>query len=182
MKKSRLIIISTLIVTITTILIIILIPIFTLQISKIDEKLEKIEKTNNIRDANLLSDSIQRVKMSTTYGHYYILKGLNSSKASEFDSKLKIQIIDSISGLSDGDISKKELDKKSINELANILDKKSFDYVQIYNKDVEQIAELKLKRSNKEFWRNIWIIVIGIIQSIGLLLGFIANYKVDKSR
>ena len=104
--------VSTLIVTITTILFLILIPILTLQISNVVEQLEKLEKTNRIRDANLLSDSIQRVKMSTTYGHYYILKGLNSSKSGEFDSKLKLQMIESISGLSDGNISKKELSKK----------------------------------------------------------------------
>ena len=108
------------------------------------------------------------------------MKTLNSSKAQEQDSKLKIQIIESINGLSDTTFNKKELFKKSVNELADILDKIAFEYVGVYNQDVEKIANLKLEKSKKEFWFNMLIIVLGFVQSIGLLLGFIAYYKEKK--
>jgi|SRR3989338_1167131 len=178
--KFDLALISSIIITITTILLITFIPIFSFQISNIDDTLEDLEGKKRIRDSNLLSDSIQRVKMSSTYANYYILKTLNSSKAQEQDSKLKIQIIESINGLSDTTFNKKELFKKSVNELADILDKIAFEYVGVYNQDVEKIANLKLEKSKKEFWFNMLIIVLGFVQSIGLLLGFIAYYKEKK--
>lgn len=174
--KLRLIKISTFMIVISTILLLVLIPLLNRQISVLSGEIERLQKTNSIRDANLLSDSIQRLKMSTTYAHYYILVGLNSSKSSEFDSKLKIQMIESISGLSDGGVDKKELFKKSVNELADIMEKKAFEYVQLYNSDIENIRKLQILKENKERTRDLFIPVLGIIQSIGLLLGFMSEY------
>ena len=175
MNKKKMKKLSAITFLITTILLIIITSYYKYQISQINKELNTLERQNQIKDWNIISDSLQRTKISSTHAHYNILKELNSSKSEEFDLKLKEQIIQLINILSNGNVSPKDLHKRNIDELQVMVDNLSTNYATSYNSNLKIINNLKSKKESKEAMRDSWILIIGFFQSLGLFIGYWAR-------
>ena len=176
MKKSKLFLLITIVLIFISSIIIISVQFVNNMIKNIDIKTQFLQEKIEIRDYNLNQFSNEALKGTTNYGFYYVLKELNSSKISDFDGKLKIEFINSIIILTEGEISRSELIKKSIPELNEIAMKKLDEYINVQSKDKKELSKFKALKESKEGIRDWLLFIATITQSIALVLGIIAEY------
>ena len=181
MPNSRTLLIIAIVLVIPLIIISTYLFILNDQTRNIDKKISTVQHRIDVRNNNLNKFSSDQVKMTINYDNYYILKQMNSSKSNELDSKLKIELVNSIRILSEGNLTREYLNTKSNDELNNLGIQALDNYLNQQNEDIELDKKYSVDRDVKELVRNVWLTVFAMLQSVILILWLLSSYLQNRN-
>jgi len=148
----------------------ILIPILERKNQSLRKKVFDYEEKINAEKFNIVLDSIQKLKIKSTYETQIILKTLKSKHLKIFENAMKDILLNNLNALSKGKADIKSFSKKSDEEIINKIKEFSKNLRDKTNGMIKKEKYLREKLINLE--RNKFIIYISLIilQLIALIL------------
>ncbi|GEM_PF-4944209 len=164
------------ILLISTILLAILIPTVDRKIKNLIKDVSKYEKKIENEKFNITLDSIQKLKIESTFETHLILEKLGSENKRVMENAMHEILLNNLNAVSKGKANIKEFSKKNDEDIIKETEKLYRELINHLNEIIKE--KRKLEEGIYKLEKNKFIIYLLIIifQSFGLILNSIINY------